>query len=240
VTGIANALPGVRRCLGQIRPFLVSSMMAFAVRSRWTKLSEIAWQYRGKREVLEGMRNSRHPHRTWILNEIATLARFDSVLEFGCGGGPNLALFAERFPAASIIGIDVNPDSIRYAREHLAQRTMGSVDRICGNSGTLAVIPTASVDLVLTDPALMFIGPREIRGVLADLIRISRSALVLCEFHRDENTPNDSDRIPGSQYSWTRDYAALISALSFDVEVQVKKIPPGFWANSPRGPNWVP
>jgi SAM-dependent methyltransferase len=44
------------------------------------------------------------------------------VLDVGCGGGWALAQFAERFPAVTAVGVDVEPNSIALARRRLAAR----------------------------------------------------------------------------------------------------------------------
>jgi tRNA G46 methylase TrmB len=49
------------------------------------------------------------------------------LLDVGCGGGWALVQIAERFPATSCVGIDVEPYSIELASQLIAER--GLTDR---------------------------------------------------------------------------------------------------------------
>jgi SAM-dependent methyltransferase len=57
----------------------------------------------------------------------ARLADGGRVLDVGCGGGWALVQLAERFPKASCVGVDVEPDSVELALRLIAER--GLADR---------------------------------------------------------------------------------------------------------------
>jgi len=64
-----------------------------------------------------------------------------SILDVGCGGGQAAYRLAKRYPGASVVAIDMNPDAIDFAKEHyqlpnltfevqLEKRLSGSYDLV--------------------------------------------------------------------------------------------------------------
>ena len=77
-----------------------------------TKIQERKWAKRSLNEIKKGFSNLNHPHRRLILKKIGAFHPIYSILEVGCGYGPNLYLLAKEFPQADLVGIDINPLSI--------------------------------------------------------------------------------------------------------------------------------
>jgi len=57
--------------------------------------------------------------RRQLLRRISAEMTPRSVLEVGCGTGANLKYLAQRFPAASLTGVDLSPDMLRVAERKL-------------------------------------------------------------------------------------------------------------------------
>jgi SAM-dependent methyltransferase len=83
------------------------------------------------REVAEALKALPRIFLDLVLPRLPSLnARLQNggrLLDVGCGGGWALVQIAERFPATSCVGIDVEPHSIELARQLIAER--GLTDR---------------------------------------------------------------------------------------------------------------
>jgi ubiquinone/menaquinone biosynthesis C-methylase UbiE len=117
-----------------------------------------------------------HPHRAYILSLLSSFS-WVSLMEIGCGGGANLVAIVKRFPNRQIGGVDVNPDAIELVRNVLK----GGLFKV--NSGDDVMMSDKSTDVTLTDMCLIYVGPFKIKKYLTEIKRITRSRVVLCEFH---------------------------------------------------------
>ncbi|MFA6804322.1 MAG: methyltransferase domain-containing protein, partial [Candidatus Methanomethylophilaceae archaeon] len=52
----------------------------------------------------------------WALSNLPDVC-YSNILDIGCGGGMLISLLAERFPNASIHGIDISDESVRLTKE---------------------------------------------------------------------------------------------------------------------------
>ena len=68
------------------------------------ELERTHWWFRGRRRILGA-----------ALDRLGV--RAGSILEVGCGAGANLELLAARHPDAALVGVDVERDPLRFARE---------------------------------------------------------------------------------------------------------------------------
>jgi len=84
-----------------------------------TKFEENEWAKRDIKTVLKSWENLNHPHRSFLIEEIKKIPQLSSILEIGCGYGPNLYHLAKIFPLAEIKGIDVNPLSVKLGNKWL-------------------------------------------------------------------------------------------------------------------------
>ena len=78
---------------------------------------------------------------------------------------------------------------------------------------------------MFTDAVLVFIGPDKIERVMAEMFRIARKAVLLCEWH-----------CPGSkrlgsifEYYWVRDYKALLEWFVPSDKISITKLPEEVW-----------
>jgi hypothetical protein len=103
-------------------------------RARWVRLVDAIRQLRspaGRGRVLTHLRHSRRLHqiteyteaeRYPLLFDLAHRLRPDAqrILSFGCSTGEELEAIRRRFPAAVIVGAEINPHSRRIARRKFA------------------------------------------------------------------------------------------------------------------------
>jgi S-adenosylmethionine-diacylgycerolhomoserine-N-methlytransferase len=61
--------------------------------------------------------------RKTIVEQLATRTNARRILEVGCGTGKNLALIANRFPTAQIVGVDVSLNMLNVAKRKLIHLT---------------------------------------------------------------------------------------------------------------------
>ena len=81
-----------------------------------------------------------------------------------------------------------------------------------------------SEDLLFSCYALAYVAPRELRGVLEQVLRIARTGLVLAEPQAMPGAPaGRTNDVP----EWRHDYAAELRALGLaDRAIEVRRLPP--------------
>lgn len=200
-----------------------------------TKLEERRWRSRGIEEIEKEFSNLNHPHRILLLEKIKNFQPFLSVLEIGCGWGPNLILLAKQFPKAEIKGIDINPLSVEEGNKYLKKEGISNVELLVGKADELQAIPDKSFDIVFTDALLIYIGPDKIMKVVKEMIRITRRALILIEWHSFEPSPKVSYAF-GVCHSgcWKRDYVALLKHFVPEAKIHVTRFRKAQWPDK----NW--
>jgi ubiquinone/menaquinone biosynthesis C-methylase UbiE len=117
-----------------------------------------------------------HPHRNIIVAALRTI-NWMSLIEIGCGPGPNLVKILKNFQGKQLGGIDVNEEAIKLARKTF---TDGLFKVSPGND---VMLSDKATDVALTDMALIYVGRLQIGSYIEELKRISRNHVVLCEFH---------------------------------------------------------
>lgn len=127
-----------------------------------------------------------HPHRFLLLDRMSKFSPISSVLEIGCGCGPNLYQLAKKFPDAEIRGIDINPIAVQKGNEFFNEEGITNVKLEVGKAQELSKFSDESFDVVLTDAVLIYIDPNEIKNVIKEMFRIS-GLLILYEWHSFNN-----------------------------------------------------
>jgi len=193
-------------------------------------------QHIGKKDewVLSYWDSRNHSHRPLLIEKIAAFYPFSSVLEIGCNCGPNLYLIAKRFPDIEIKGIDVNVRAIEKGNEFFTVEGISNVMLAVGKADELEQFKYKSFDIVFTDAVLIYVGRDKIKAIIQDMLRVSRKALILVEWHSSESTPEgsmfDVVHYPGQ---WIRDYVSLLKQFVPEQQIHVTKIPedkwPGVW-----------
>jgi S-adenosylmethionine-diacylgycerolhomoserine-N-methlytransferase len=96
--------------------------------------------------------------RTAILDDITAATSPARILEVGCGTGKNLVALAERFPQASITGVDLSETMLALARRKVARRFSGRVGLV-HRAYTERLGDRPAFDLVLFSYALSMFNP---------------------------------------------------------------------------------
>lgn len=180
---------------------------------------------------IKGYWDSRnHSHRNFLIERICKFSP-SSILEIGCNCGPNLYLLAKKFPDAEITGIDINPLAIQKGNEWFAQEGISNVKLSVGKADNLGGFQDKSFDIVFTDAVLMYIEPDKIEGVIKEMLRIRRKALILLEQYCSNSKSNPHGIYVGH---WTRDYVSLLKEFVPEEKIHVTKMPEELWADQ----NW--
>ena len=147
-----------------------------------------------------------HPHRNVISSMLKRLTWY-SLVEFGCGSGPNLANIVTNIPNRQLAGIDINPEAIKLARESFK----GAMFRVesCDN----VLLSDKASDIVLSDMLLIYVGPLKIQKYLKEMRRIARNYIVLHEFHEKSWWRRQYLRIFSGRHSY--DYKKRLQKLGF-------------------------
>ncbi len=159
-----------------------------------------------------------HPHRPQILGAIARFEPFESLLEAGCNTGANLYLLARAYPEARFLGVDINPRAVDAGRKAFESYQMANVSLGTSPIDSLARFETGSVDVVLSDAVLMFVGPDKIGAALQEMARVARKGLVLNEYASPEPPPGNYD---GGRFVY--DYWRLLPSLVPGAQLRAEK-----------------
>ena len=178
----------------------------------WWNFRKIDW----KKSYLDTWN---HPHRdmiVWVLGSF----RWNSLIEMGCGPGPNLVKIVKEFKNKQLGGVDINADAIKLANETIAGAYLkvGSVEN--------SMMSDNSADVILTDMCLIYMDNSKIGKVLKELKRIGRSRIVLCEFHSESLFKRLKFKRKTGYNAYN--YKKLLQRYGF-YDIILKKIPEEAW-----------
>jgi SAM-dependent methyltransferase len=106
------------------------------------------------------------------VGDAAGVRHGDSVLSLACGGGEELALWAEHFGAASVMALELSPSLAAQARQRSeAVHANCAIDVHCADAGRLPQLIGGRFDRIVCVDAIYHLGPRE------PLLRAARSRL---------------------------------------------------------------
>lgn len=98
------------------------------------------------RMILRGMNRGHGPISRWGLSRIDWQPHW-TILDIGCGGGANLSRMLKRCPQGRIHGIDLSPESVKFARKknkkHVGSRCfieLGNVTQLPYEAGTFDLV----------------------------------------------------------------------------------------------------
>lgn len=156
-----------------------------------------------------------HPHRRFITHILSQI-QWVSLVEIGCGSGPNLVNIVKNLKGRQVGGIDINPEAIRVAK-----KTFQGGHFKAGDAKDI-LMSDKSCDVSLTDAFLIYIGPARIKKYLAEIKRITRNYIVLCEYHEASFWRRQWLRIFSGRHAYN--YKQLLSQLGF-WDVTIIKMP---------------
>ena len=117
-----------------------------------------------------------HPHRK-VLTYILKQFKWFSLMEIGCGPGPNLVAIVKAIPGRQVGGVDVSADAIEAA----GKMVKGAMLKV--NSADDMMMSDKSTDVIMSDMTLIYVGSRKIDDYIKEIKRVARNHVLLCEFH---------------------------------------------------------
>jgi SAM-dependent methyltransferase len=151
----------------------------------------------------------RPPLYASLISELISSMRPNSVLEFGCNAGRNLALIKRRLSKARLVGMDLNRTAIAAGRRAFR------LDLRVADENSLATIPDSSFDVSFTVSVLDHISVPE--ETIAQLSRISRGFVITYEICHEQTGRIELMQDPqgrvvdGYPFSYFHDYRKLFA-----------------------------
>ncbi len=173
-----------------------------------------------------------HPHRQLIIWALRSF-HWMSLWEVGCGPGANLVRIVKEMEGkgwkGTLGGSDVNADAIEVARKTFTggKFHVESVEDM--------LLSDQAVDVMLSDAALIYIGPTKIKKAIGEMVRISRNHIVLCEFHSTNWWKRLLLRLKTGYNAY--DYRKLLEEAGC-YDIKVIKMAPEFWPGTKKGDGW--
>lgn len=191
-----------------------------------TKLHGLLWRARWFHE--SGMCGDCDSHRAFLVERVGRFAPFESVLEVGCGAGGNLIALSRAYPGTRLYGVDISARAVTAAETLLAREAIANITIYKNRADNLRCFSDRSIDIVLTDATLMYVGPDKIGRVMSELARVARKGWVLNEWHLFERNS------PGSAACWyyahwVHDYTQVAGNAPAVKAVRVERLPAGLW-----------
>lgn len=200
-----------------------------------TRVHECSWRWRhlfAPHVAHEHWQSVDHPHRPLLEERILVNGAPASLLEIGCNSGPNLYRLARALPDAMFYGVDINASSISYGRRRFQELGITNVELSVAAGDRLDAFGDKSVDVVLTDAMLMYVGPDKIHAVIADIVRIARTRVLLNEWQIPDEARAEPARHREHFGHWIHDFRALFEIYVPSDQIQVYPIGSGVWGDS--------
>ncbi|MBI4250711.1 class I SAM-dependent methyltransferase [Candidatus Uhrbacteria bacterium] len=124
-----------------------------------------------------------HPHRAYWIEKVGAYAPVKTVLEIGCNAGPNLSILSRHFPDIQCYGIDINRNAIANGGQWFVREHLPRVELAFGKADDLRRYKDKSIDVVMSDATLLYVGPDKIKKVLSEIERVCVKAMIFLEFH---------------------------------------------------------
>lgn len=191
-------------------------------RNRTTKQWSSYWENRKIDWKTSYFDTWNHPHRAFIVRVLQSIP-WVSLFEFGCGAGANAVAIVKYLQGRQLGGVDINPEAIETAQKMFKYGLfkVGSMKDV--------MMSDSSVDVVLSDRALIYIDPFNIDEVISEMKRVAREYVVIAEFHNKSLW----ERIKlwyNSGY-WSYNYKALLEKHGF-YDVVIYKTPIEYWGEN--------
>lgn len=96
------------------------------------------------------------------------------ILDLATATGVNAFVYAEVFPEAEVIGIDVAPSLLRWAKKRAVEKGLGNVRFYHMDCGDLSYFPDGSFDVVHEGMVLHEMPAHYIRKTVREMVRVCR------------------------------------------------------------------
>ena len=113
-----------------------------------------------------------------VLSRIKKLSP-QSILDVGCGGGDFTAKLALTFPDTTVVGTDIDEESIVYAKSHF-----GSISNLSFATRPLSFEEDNSFDIVTSTLVCHHLSKEELPPFLEKGKRVAKKALLCNDLHR--------------------------------------------------------
>jgi len=166
------------------------------------------------------------PHRKYLVELIANEKKIESLLEFGCGYGPNLILLRKELGnRVKLSGCDISMKLINENKRREEKRG----DKINYFFGDLNWLKNQKKDIfeyVFLDSVSMYLGPKEIKNLFKGLHKITRKKIILTAWQKE--TDDGKIFFWESESEWIYDYNLICHKL---FKVKIKKFPNYIWTD---------
>lgn len=128
----------------------------------------------------------------WLGGDNATLAVLNklepkplSILDVGCGGGHFTARMASRFPEAKVVGIDLNPQAILFARKQMSSMLNPPNNLIFEVRGQEKLDePSKSYDVIVATLICHHLTHDHLIDFISRACKIARRKVIINDLHR--------------------------------------------------------
>lgn len=150
--------------------------------------------------------------------DIVVENNIQSVLELGCNSGGNLLYISKKSPDVKLVGVDINPNAIKYGKEVEGNEA----ELIEGSIYDLSKFCDKSFDLVFVCGVLMHIDTEHTKSVIKEMNRIAKDFILLVELNGSEKILRYSfgtnvykTHVPGSiPHKFSHDYIKIINDMN--------------------------
>lgn len=164
-----------------------------------------------------------HPHRQLLIEKISAYEPFKTALEVGCASGPNLYLLSKKYPYMKLYGTDISKRAIKIGQERFQVQNIKNILLSSQKAENLKQFPDKSIDIIFTDAALIYIGPDKIETVIQEILRVTRKALILNEWHSNVSLYSYDSH-------WIYNWKILLKKFVPEKKIRLTRIPPEIWS----------
>lgn len=168
---------------------------------------------RPRSDVTKYLDNIHLPHRNLIidkLSEVDDLSNY-TIVEFGCGWGPNLKLISDRLKS-KCVGFDISKSSIEIARSKNSNVKFEVLNMKSSHvQSKLEEIETKVI--VITDASLMYLSKNEVQEFFLILKKAAVRFMICVELVGDGSKEKDG---------YFHDYEKIFSDMNFIVKDSIK------------------
>lgn len=112
------------------------------------------------------------------------------ILDIGCGAGEWAIEMGYAFPDSYVVGVDSDPDIVRYARALARVRQLDNVTFVVSDMTSLCELPDGAFDLVHARFLSGWLRPEDGANCLQAWLRVCRKGGVLCWTEADKPLTN--------------------------------------------------